>query len=72
MVSGRLPASSLSGFRDREDRRLPGAKSRIAWRDEDSVFVGTDFGPGSLTDSGYSRVAKEWRRGTPLASATTV
>jgi prolyl oligopeptidase len=51
---------------------LPEAKSRVAWRDEDSVFVGTDFGPGSLTDSGYPRIVKEWRRGTPLASAATV
>lgn len=52
--------------------RLPEAKSRVAWRDENSVFVGTDFGPGSLTDSGYPRVVKEWRHGTPLASAATV
>ncbi len=51
---------------------LPEAKSRIAWRDADSVFVGTDFGPGSMTDSGYPRIAKEWKRGTPLAEATVV
>ena len=36
------------------------------------VFVGTDFGPGSLTDSGYPRVIKRWRRGQPLADAVTV
>ncbi len=35
----------------------------------DSVFVGTDFGPGSLTKSGYPRIVKEWKRGTPLAEA---
>ena len=44
----------------------------ISWRDADSVFVGTDFGPGSLTDSGYPRVAKEWKRGTPLSEAAVV
>jgi prolyl oligopeptidase len=32
---------------------LPTAKSSVAWRDADSLFVGTDFGPGSLTSSGY-------------------
>ena len=48
---------------------LPEAKSQVAWRDRDSVFVGTDFGPGSLTDSGYPRIVKEWKRGTPLAEA---
>ena len=33
---------------------------------------GTDFGPGTLTDSGYPRLVKLWKRGTPLASAVTV
>ncbi len=51
---------------------LPEAKSAIAWRDSESVFVGTDFGPGSMTESGYPRVVKEWKRGTPLADAVTV
>src|SRR5262249_180255 len=31
-----------------------------------------DFGPGSLTTSGYPRLVKEWRRGTTLAQAETV
>jgi prolyl oligopeptidase len=34
--------------------------------------VGTDFGPGSLTSSGYPRIVKEWKRGTPLSEAVTV
>ena len=51
---------------------LPEAKSRVAWRGPDSVFVGTDFGPGSLTKSGYPRIVKEWKRGTPLAQAALV
>jgi prolyl oligopeptidase len=51
---------------------LPEAKSSVSWRGIDSIYVGTDFGPGSLTKSGYPRVVKEWRRGTPLADAVTV
>jgi len=51
---------------------LPEAKSDIDWLDADSLLVATDFGPGSLTDSGYPRIVKHWRRGTPLAQATTV
>ncbi|NUS91988.1 MAG: S9 family peptidase [Nocardia sp.] len=51
---------------------LPEAKSRISWIDIDSVYVGTDFGPGSLTDSGYPRLAKRWDRGTELDTAETV
>ncbi len=51
---------------------LPEAKSRVVWEDHDSVLVGTDFGPGSLTESGYPRVVKRWRRGEPLAEAATL
>jgi prolyl oligopeptidase len=51
---------------------LPEAKSDVAWRDRNRLFVGTDFGPGSLTQSGYPRVAKEWKRGTPLTEARLV
>lgn len=51
---------------------LPEAKNSISWRDENSVFVGTDFGKGSLTDSGYPGVVKIWNRGTPLSSAKQV
>ena len=51
---------------------IPEAKTRIGWIDRDHVYVGTDFGPGSLTSSGYPRLAKQWRRGTPLAEAETV
>lgn len=51
---------------------VPEAKTEVSWRDRDSIYVGTDFGPGSLTDSGYPRIAKLWKRGTPLSSAETV
>jgi prolyl oligopeptidase len=51
---------------------LPEAKHSVSWRDRDSLYVGTDFGPGSLTTSGYPRIVKEWKRGTPLADAVTV
>jgi prolyl oligopeptidase len=55
-----------SGFVLRE------AKSDVAWKDRDTLLVGTDFGPGSLTDSGYPRITKEWKRGTALDTATLV
>jgi prolyl oligopeptidase len=51
---------------------LPAAKSRVTWRDRDTLFVGTDFGPGSLTSSGYPRIVKSWQRGTPLTAAALV
>jgi prolyl oligopeptidase len=51
---------------------LPEAKTSITWEDHDTVLVGTDFGQDSLTDSGYPRIVKRWRRGQPLAEAQTV
>jgi prolyl oligopeptidase len=51
---------------------LPEAKTMVDWIDADHIFVGTDFGPGTLTTSGYPRLAKLWRRGTPLADAAVV
>jgi prolyl oligopeptidase len=51
---------------------LPEAKSRAAWLDADHLLVGTDFGPDSLTKSGYPRRVKRWRRGTPLGEAALV
>ena len=51
---------------------LPLAKSRISWIDKDTVYVGTDFGIASMTDSGYPRIIKQWKRGTPLTAAKTL
>ncbi|MGP4057633.1 prolyl oligopeptidase family serine peptidase [Mycobacterium sp. 4D054] len=51
---------------------LPEAKSQVSWEDENTLLVGTDFGEGSLTESGYPRLVKRWRRGQPLAEAETV
>jgi prolyl oligopeptidase len=51
---------------------LPEAKTRISWEDENTVLLGTDFGDGSLTESGYPRLVKRWRRGQPLEGAETV
>jgi len=55
---------------------LPEAKSSVAWIDRDTLFVGTEFGDApdgaAMTSSGYPRLVKEWRRGTPLAAATLV
>jgi prolyl oligopeptidase len=48
---------------------LPKAKSSLAWLDRDTVLVGTDFGEGSLTESGYAREVRLWRRDTPIMKA---
>jgi prolyl oligopeptidase len=51
---------------------IPEAKQRVSWIDENAVWVGSDFGEGSLTDSGYPRTARLWKRGEPIEEATEI
>ena len=51
---------------------VPTAKTEISYFDHDTVFLGTDFGPDSLTDSGYPREVRIWKRGTPISAATVI
>jgi prolyl oligopeptidase len=47
---------------------LPEAKSNAAYvNDDGTVLYDSDFGPGSLTRSGYPRIVKLWKRGGPAA-----
>lgn len=72
---GGKDASVLREFSLKEKRfvqdgfALPEAKIDYSWIDRDTLLVGTDFGAGSLTEAGYPRQLKIWKRGTPLAQA---
>ena len=35
---------------------LPESKGGVAWRDADTIYIARDFGPGTLTRSGYPRM----------------
>jgi prolyl oligopeptidase len=50
----------------------PEAKGYVGWKDIDTVYVSTDLGEGSLTESGYPRTIREWQRGTPLAESKLI
>jgi len=52
--------------------QLPEAKQDVNWIDANTIFVGTDFGKGSMTNSGYPMIAKIWKRGEPIAEAKTI
>lgn len=52
--------------------QLPEAKINVSWRNRNELYVGTDFGPKSMTSSGYPRLVKEWKRGTQLSSAKQI
>ncbi|MDO9362114.1 MAG: prolyl oligopeptidase family serine peptidase [Sphingopyxis sp.] len=51
---------------------LPQAKSSVTWENGDTLLVATDYGAGSMTASGYPRIVKRWKRGTPLSAAEIV
>jgi prolyl oligopeptidase len=51
---------------------LPEGKHRLEWLDAETLLVATDFGPGTLTESGYPFIVKSLRRGQTLAQATEV
>jgi prolyl oligopeptidase len=50
----------------------PEAKGSLSWIDANTVYVATDFGAGSMTESGYARITKVWSRGTPMSEAKIV
>jgi len=50
----------------------PHSKQEIAWEDKNTLLIARDWGPGTMTRSGYPFVVKEWKRGTPLDSAVEV
>jgi prolyl oligopeptidase len=51
---------------------LPEARTFYEWKDANALYVATDFGAGSTTESGLPQVVKEWHRGTPLQQAKTI
>lgn len=50
----------------------PEGKGSVSWVTRDELLVTNDFGPGTLTTSGYARQVRRWRRGTSLADAPVV
>ncbi|HEY1560512.1 MAG TPA: S9 family peptidase, partial [Caulobacteraceae bacterium] len=52
--------------------RFSVGKQQVDWLDGDTLLIARDFGPGTLTASGYPFVIKELKRGQPLADAKEV
>src|SRR5215469_6528110 len=51
---------------------LPESKQSAVWLDADTLFVARDWGPGTMTASGYPYIIKRWRRGAPLDQAEEI
>lgn len=48
------------------------SKGSTTYLDENTLIVATDFGEGTMTDSGYPKQVKLWKRGTPLKDAQLI
>lgn len=61
-----------SQFVEQDAFNLPEGKTRAAYKSRDVLFVGADFGSSSLTDAGFPRTIREWKRGTDIKRAPVV
>jgi len=52
--------------------RAPASKSGVAWLDADTVLLSAAFDEADRTASGYPRVVKLWKRGTPVEAAEPI
>ena len=48
------------------------SKGGASYWDENTLIVASDFGPGTMTTSGYARQVKLWKRGTLLKDAQLI
>ena len=60
------PAPAQAGF------ALPRSKQQVDWQDEGTLLVARDWGPGTMTRSGYPFVVKRLLRGQKLEAAREV
>ena len=51
---------------------LPHSKQDATWVDANTLYIARDWGPGTMTKSGYPFIVKEWKRGAPLESAKEI
>lgn len=51
---------------------LPESKNKVDWLDENTLMVSDALTPENQTTSGYPRVIKIWKRGTPYSEAQTI
>ena len=51
---------------------LPTSKQDVTWVDKDTLLVARNWGPGTMTQSGYPFVVKLWKRGEPLDQAKEI
>jgi prolyl oligopeptidase len=51
---------------------IPDAKTGVSWKDIDNINIATNWGEGSVTESGYPFIIKSLKRGQPLTQAKQI
>ena len=51
---------------------VPSGKTRVAWVDKDTLLIGRDWGPGTMSEAGYPITVREWKRGEPLEKSREI
>jgi prolyl oligopeptidase len=51
---------------------LSRGKQNVSWVDKDTLLIGRDWGPGTMSEAGYPITVRQWKRGQPLESSTEV
>jgi len=51
---------------------LSRGKQTVSWVDKDTLLIGRDWGPGTMSEAGYPITVRRWKRGQPLESAVEV
>jgi prolyl oligopeptidase len=51
---------------------IPDAKTGVSWKDIDNINIATNWGEGSVTESGYPFVIKSLKRGQSLTQAKQI
>jgi prolyl oligopeptidase len=58
--------------RQRTASSCPSPRAAPSWIDENTLLISRDFGPGTLTSSGYPMIVKVLKRGQTIDQAQTV
>ena len=78
LSAGGEDAVTVREFNLRQEAFVPNgfvsdhSKQQVAWLDKDTLLIARDWGAGTMTASSYPFVLKQWKRGTPLSSATEI
>jgi len=50
----------------------PKGKQDVTWENDNSLLIARDWGPGTMSDSGYAITVRRWKRGEPLDMAKEI